>query len=254
MDPITKQYPELTPYQFASNTPIYAIDIDGLEGIGGPGIANAYYKTWTACGKQTADELFEYQFYALSIGTGILAGAAVLPEACVGVYLFAVNNAEFTIGLTGLTASLIDPNPNSDYPGNIDDLARAAKYVFKNANGAERFIFKLSRLDYFFGRGSGTAENIAKSTERLYGFGKLGIKDNSAGYEKIASYMDKAMDTPLEKALVYSKKSKSWEGYKVVDVVEDGVYKGKIKFGVSYTDQAGATTPEITTAIPLPTQ
>ena len=31
VDPITKQYPELTPYQFASNTPIQAIDLDGLE-------------------------------------------------------------------------------------------------------------------------------------------------------------------------------------------------------------------------------
>jgi hypothetical protein len=31
VDPIAKQYPELTPYQFASNTPIWAIDLDGLE-------------------------------------------------------------------------------------------------------------------------------------------------------------------------------------------------------------------------------
>lgn len=31
VDPITAQYPELTPYQFASNTPIEAIDLDGLE-------------------------------------------------------------------------------------------------------------------------------------------------------------------------------------------------------------------------------
>jgi RHS repeat-associated protein len=31
VDPITKNYPELTPYQFASNTPIQAIDLDGLE-------------------------------------------------------------------------------------------------------------------------------------------------------------------------------------------------------------------------------
>jgi RHS repeat-associated protein len=30
-DPITKKYPMLTPYQFASNTPIQAIDLDGLE-------------------------------------------------------------------------------------------------------------------------------------------------------------------------------------------------------------------------------
>lgn len=31
VDPITSKYPELTPYQYASNTPIQAIDMDGLE-------------------------------------------------------------------------------------------------------------------------------------------------------------------------------------------------------------------------------
>ncbi len=32
IDPLTKKYPELTPYQFANNSPIRNIDIDGLEG------------------------------------------------------------------------------------------------------------------------------------------------------------------------------------------------------------------------------
>ena len=31
IDPLTKKYPELTPYQFASNRPIDGIDLDGLE-------------------------------------------------------------------------------------------------------------------------------------------------------------------------------------------------------------------------------
>jgi RHS repeat-associated protein len=31
VDPLTQSYPMLTPYQFASNTPIVAIDLDGLE-------------------------------------------------------------------------------------------------------------------------------------------------------------------------------------------------------------------------------
>ncbi len=31
IDPLTKKYPELTPYQFASNSPIQGIDLDGLE-------------------------------------------------------------------------------------------------------------------------------------------------------------------------------------------------------------------------------
>jgi RHS repeat-associated protein len=35
VDPITKNYPELTPYQFASNRPIDGIDLDGLEYIQG---------------------------------------------------------------------------------------------------------------------------------------------------------------------------------------------------------------------------
>lgn len=33
VDPLTKSYPMLTPYQFASNTPIQAIDLDGLEAL-----------------------------------------------------------------------------------------------------------------------------------------------------------------------------------------------------------------------------
>jgi hypothetical protein len=33
VDPLAASYPELTPYQFASNTPIWAIDLDGLEGV-----------------------------------------------------------------------------------------------------------------------------------------------------------------------------------------------------------------------------
>jgi hypothetical protein len=31
VDPLTPEYPELTPYQFASNRPIDGVDLDGLE-------------------------------------------------------------------------------------------------------------------------------------------------------------------------------------------------------------------------------
>ena len=31
LDPITREYPDLTPFQFASNSPINSIDLDGLE-------------------------------------------------------------------------------------------------------------------------------------------------------------------------------------------------------------------------------
>jgi RHS repeat-associated protein len=42
VDPITKDYPELTPYQFASNSPIFGIDLDGTELIGN----NWIYDIW----------------------------------------------------------------------------------------------------------------------------------------------------------------------------------------------------------------
>ncbi len=48
-DPVTQEYPELTPYQFASNTPIQAIDLDGLEAAGvGGGVSMRQLQSTTA--------------------------------------------------------------------------------------------------------------------------------------------------------------------------------------------------------------
>ena len=46
VDPLTKKYPELTPYQFASNTPIQAIDLDGLEAFFVHGTNSNKYDSW----------------------------------------------------------------------------------------------------------------------------------------------------------------------------------------------------------------
>ena len=45
VDPLAPSYPELTVYQFASNTPIWMIDIDGLEGIPSTGGAPSIQTT-----------------------------------------------------------------------------------------------------------------------------------------------------------------------------------------------------------------
>lgn len=49
VDPLTKEYPMLTPYQFASNTPIQAIDLDGLEAfiIKSPMLSTSAEKSFT---------------------------------------------------------------------------------------------------------------------------------------------------------------------------------------------------------------
>lgn len=52
VDPLIAKYPELTPYQFASNTPIQAVDLDGAESMFGwsigtpPGKAHEVVQGW----------------------------------------------------------------------------------------------------------------------------------------------------------------------------------------------------------------
>lgn len=61
MDPLAPDYPELTPYQFASNTPIRAIDLDGLEGweVNGVNIHGPYANTNAASLELYADQLLQ---------------------------------------------------------------------------------------------------------------------------------------------------------------------------------------------------
>jgi len=79
VDPITKKYPELTPYQFASNTPIGAVDMDGLEGMAGPPMNSIY-----AANKPLYDDLIagrntpRVQNAQKAGGVIVLAGALAL--------------------------------------------------------------------------------------------------------------------------------------------------------------------------------
>ena len=59
-DPMAKKYPELTSYQFASNTPIQAIDLDGLEAFFVHGTnSNSSRWTQTPQAKQAVHNLLE---------------------------------------------------------------------------------------------------------------------------------------------------------------------------------------------------
>jgi|GEM_PF-4239959 len=46
VDPISKSYPSLTPYQFASNSPIKCVDVDGLEGDPVRGTIDWVHEQW----------------------------------------------------------------------------------------------------------------------------------------------------------------------------------------------------------------
>ncbi len=60
VDPLTQEYPELTPYQFASNRPIDGIDIDGLE-WGAIRMMQAKYAAGQPAQKQSNSQLVVYK-------------------------------------------------------------------------------------------------------------------------------------------------------------------------------------------------
>lgn len=71
VDPLTKEYPELTPYQFASNRPIDGIDLDGLEYYeihlkveDGTGVVHLQTVSWT----KIEEYKFDYEKYSKSFG------------------------------------------------------------------------------------------------------------------------------------------------------------------------------------------
>jgi hypothetical protein len=77
VDPLTKTYPMLTPYQFASNTPIAAIDLDGLEGvIPTYGMEYNTPKHYTA--EQVANRYQTVAAMKIGAGLGALAGADLI--------------------------------------------------------------------------------------------------------------------------------------------------------------------------------
>jgi hypothetical protein len=59
-DPLTSSYPMLTPYQFASNTPIQAIDLDGLEAFFVHGTASSSER-WKTKIDKTEDSDVEWE-------------------------------------------------------------------------------------------------------------------------------------------------------------------------------------------------
>jgi RHS repeat-associated protein len=102
VDPLTKEYPELTPYQFASNTPIQAIDLDGLEAV-----AYTYvnYQLYGSNGKLLLTKDFQVRDKAREISTTkdffkwILTG-----ESKQGISILYTRNVD-RLGIDGKTST-----------------------------------------------------------------------------------------------------------------------------------------------------
>jgi len=143
VDPLIKKYPHYSPYSFSGNKVIHRNEIEGLE----DGLnwvlqqkENAFLETASeeeiAAYRKMEHEVFLYTWGGIAtIVTGGLAYELYISgrlahagwQTASWLYL----NQETAIGIGGLAASVIDPDPTNDYPGNFDDLARPLKYLFR---------------------------------------------------------------------------------------------------------------------------
>ena len=136
-DPLGRKYPELTPYQFASNTPVRAVDIDGLEaGIISYGYrVTAILVTGSVSIGATIDWQGNFKLYtqwSAGLGAGAYAGGGVslsiYPHAMTNEIMGGAINFGGSVGLPGLSASL-DINVNllqNDITKKYDDFRLGA--------------------------------------------------------------------------------------------------------------------------------
>jgi hypothetical protein len=163
VDPITEDYPWLTSYQFASNRPIDGIDRDGLEfepywATTAPSNIRAYETQLRKKDPAHAEQIIRQH----NMNAGLLVGGALTlgyglaaRPLLYRIMFVAYASPETVIGVTGLAASAIDPNPNSDYPGNFDDILRGGKLLLGKAYRLKEYAPKIDDAYHMFKEGFG---------------------------------------------------------------------------------------------------
>ncbi|WP_430901852.1 RHS repeat-associated core domain-containing protein [Paraflavitalea sp. sgz302555] len=178
VDPLSKSYPWYTPYQFAGNKPIFAIDVDGLEDAPySIGRAVSRNEAWAAEVRRTDPEHAEQRIFEMNknaflfVGGGLTLGYGFSAFSFVGTSNAITNlsarailaSSSYSVAVANLgafTIELLNPDPNGT-PGleftQGDEVARGLKLLFKQAVGplvkpVERFIVNTSKFDYLFGK------------------------------------------------------------------------------------------------------
>ena len=157
VDPLTKSYPELTPYQFASNTPIQAIDLDGLEAFFVHGTTGGPEAWETKLSKATREEIMKL---TNNTTEDIKFGWNVKSK-----------RLEASL-ITGKSRRPHNKNLNRGANNENDRLEAAnllAKYVNENATGREEVTL------VGFSHGGNFSIQAAKILRDKYGFGEVNI-------------------------------------------------------------------------------
>jgi RHS repeat-associated protein len=108
VDPLTKSYPWYTPYQFAGNKPIWAIDLDGLEEFGAPFSYQAY-KYNSPLSLITKDSYNKYDGFKKTRTGQVMGGTlnmAMGTVGAIGSFLYSSETLGAGAALGGSTAMM----------------------------------------------------------------------------------------------------------------------------------------------------
>lgn len=210
VDPITKKYPELTPYQFASNTPIWAIDLDGLECyfMSPPGDINA----------EGASMLVDFApgFGDIKGGIESLIGKDILgndlspAQRLLGIFgLTEIKNFTKITRAVNVVAKVSEPfltnfNKIIEIADEVKEVSQLESVVVHGARDTDKFIV------------IGRAQN-----KRVNVFGKV-LKDRGLNVETITD--------EIPSAEITFEKNQNWiqqkikDGYGVIDIGLDPEY------------------------------
>ncbi|MHA4812528.1 RHS repeat-associated core domain-containing protein, partial [Flavitalea flava] len=219
IDPLFKEYAQLTPYQFASNTPIFAIDRDGKEfepywaSTKTHDILDYERELYKKDPQHAAQIIFHNKVNAfLFVGGALTAGFGASLFATAGTTATLTNitagavtsYATYSVAAANVGAfviELLNPDPNGT-PGlefaQGDEVARGLKLLFKQ-NAAplilplEKFIVNTTKLDYLFGKLEYQnlkgieldvyAKNVGRTVESL-----IHNQDRAASMAKVFEY------------------------------------------------------------------
>lgn len=169
VDPLIQKYPELTPYQFASNTPIQAIDLDGAESMFG----------WSVglTPEQTAETVDSWNKHNTQIVDGTAAG---IKKSVIKTWSFITKDAwktntwkEFGTFLGEIPMSMstvpIVATPRVDAVGDnfINNLVNGDGYTrseYFAELGTDALLAKGMSEAFTVLKGMGLAEKIATRT------------------------------------------------------------------------------------------
>ena len=114
VDPLTNEYPELTPYQFASNTPIQAIDLDGLELLDADEAmlnitSGGVFLKLSNFSRVTKNQIALHNKNVIDLETETISSDGPFPTAFTGSFNFAKFYAEVDIARNGLAGPMNTP-------------------------------------------------------------------------------------------------------------------------------------------------